>query len=151
MDFGLKNEKNIIQDFLSNYSEVPTEKLQDKYGMYLMDGETIAAGFKLVRDAMIFTDKRILFTDKQGATGMKMRIESINLFSIVDVTLETAGFGFDDSELTFTYIKTPYLKAHQAEYASRKLEFPKKYNIQPLYQLLQGLAYSNFLRINQIA
>ena len=35
-----------------------------------------------------------------------MRVTSINLFSVVDVTMETAGFGFDDSELTFTYIKT---------------------------------------------
>ena len=59
----------------------------------------------------IFTSKRIIFTDKQGATGTKMRIKSINLYSIIDVTMETTGFGFDDSELTFTYISSPELKA----------------------------------------
>lgn len=159
MAFGLKDVLdsakavtggNLIQGMLNNYSEVSVEQLQKEYGMYLMDGETITVGFKLVRDALIFTDKRLIMTDKQGATGTKMKVESINLFSIVDVSMETAGFGFDDSELTFTYIKTPHLKAHQVAYISRKLEFPKKYNVQPLYKLLQELAFSNCLRLNNL-
>lgn len=157
MAFGVKNVLNgaksvtggtILQGALNNYNEVPIEQLQQDYGMYLMNGETIQTGFKLIRDALIFTDKRIIFTDKQGATGTKMRIESINLFSIVDVTMETAGFGFDDSELTFTYIKTANLTAHEVQYVSHKLEFPKKFNVQPLYKMLQELAYSNCLRLN---
>ena len=100
-------------------------------------------GFKLVRDSLVFTDKRIIFSDKQGATGTKTSIESINLYSIVNVKMETSGFGFDDSELTFTYIKTANMKAHSVEYVSHKLEFPKKYNIQPLYKILQQLSYEN--------
>ena len=137
MAFGMKDvlngaksvaSSNLVQGVLNNYSEMSTEDMQREYGMYLMDG--------------------IIFTDKQGATGTKMRVESINLFSVVDVTMETAGFGFDDSELTFTYIKTADLKAHQVQYVSHKLEFPKKYNVQPLYKLLQELAYKNCLRIN---
>lgn len=139
---------NVFQGVLNNYSEMSAEQMQDEYGMYLMDGENITVGFKLVRDALIFTDKRIIFTDRQGATGIKMKVESINLFSVVDVTMETAGFGFDDSELTFTYIKTADLKAHHVDYVSHKLEFPKNYNVQPLYKLLQELAYGNCLRIN---
>lgn len=146
MAFGMKN---ILQGgFAGNYSEASPEQLQKEYGMYLMDGETISVGFQLVRDVLIFTDKRIIFTDKQGATGAKMRVTSINLFSVVDVTVETAGFGIDDSEITFTYIKTPNLKAHNLEYASHKLEFPKKYNVEGLYKLLQELAYENCMRIN---
>ena len=132
---------NILQGGLGNYSEIPVEQLQQEYGMYLMNGEVIQTGFKLIRDALIFTDK-------QGATGSKMRVESINLFSVVDVTMETAGFGFDDSELTFTYIKTANLTAHDVQYVSHKLEFPKKFNVQPLYKMLQELAFSNCLRIN---
>lgn len=146
MAFGMKN---ILQGGLAgNYSEVSAEELTKEYGMYLMDGETITMGFKLVRDSLIFTDKRIIFTDKQGATGTKMSVQSINLFSIVDVQMETSGFGFDDSELTFTYISTPELKGHHVEYASKKLEFPKKYNVQSLYKILQELAYNNCLNIN---
>lgn len=146
MAFGIKN---MLQGgFAANYSEQSSEELTKEYGQYLMDGEEITMGFKLVRDALIFTDKRIIFTDKQGATGAKMSIESINLYSIVDVKMETSGFGFDDSELTFTYIKTPYLKAHGVEYGSHKLEFPKKYNVQSLYKILQELAYENCLKLN---
>ena len=161
MAFGMKDLMNgaknvagaggsVLQGGLNNYSELSPEKLTEEYGMYLMDGETIQVGFKLVRDALIFTDKRIIFTDKQGATGTKMSVTSINLFSVVAVEMETAGFGFDDSELTFTYIKTAHMKAHSVEYASHKLEFPKKYNVRPLYKLLQELAYENCCRLNGI-
>jgi hypothetical protein len=148
MAFGLKN---LIQGGLNNYNEIPVEALTNEFGMYLMDGEVITIGFKLIRDALIFTNRRIIFTDKQGATGTKMRIKSINLYSIVDVTMETSGFGFDDSELTFTYISTPFLKGHNPQYASHKLEFPKKYNVQGLYKILHELAYENCLRINDIS
>lgn len=110
MAFGMKN---ILQGGLSaNYSEAPLEELEKEYGMYLMDNEKITMGFKLVRDSLIFTDKRIIFTDKQGATGTKMSVESINLNSIIDVKMETSGFGFDDSEITFTYITSPYFKSN---------------------------------------
>lgn len=148
MAFGMKN---ILQGGLAaNYSEASVEELNKEYGMYLMDEETITMGFKLVRDALIFTDKRIIMTDKQGATGTKMSVKSINLFSVVNVQMETSGFGFDDSELTFTYITTPELKGHHIEYASHKLEFPKKYNVQSLYKILQELAYENYLKINNL-
>lgn len=133
-----------------NYSEASVEELSKEYGIYLMDVESITMVFKLVRDALIFSDKRIIMTDKQGATGTKISVTSINLFSIVNVQMETSGFGFDDSELTFTYIKTPKLKGHHVEYASHKLEFPKKYNVQSLYKILQELAYENCLRINNL-
>ena len=131
-----------------NYSEVSTEKLNKDYEMYLMNGEQIMMGFKLVRDALIFTDKRIILTDKQGATGMKMCIKSINLFSIVDVQMETSGFGIDDSELTFTYISSPELRGHHVTYETKTIDFPKKYNVQTVYKLLQELAYENCLKIN---
>ena len=148
MAFGMKN---ILQGGLAaNYSEASVEELNKEYGMYLMDEETITMGFKLVRDALIFTDKRIIMTDKQGATGTKMSVKSINLFSVVNVQMETSGFGFDDRELTFTYITTPELKGHHIEYASHKLEFPKKYNVQSLYKILQELAYENCLKINNL-
>lgn len=148
MAFGMKN---ILQGGLAgNYSEASVEELTKDYGMYLMDGESITMGFKLVRDALIFTDKRIIMTDKQGATGTKMSVKSINLFSIVNVQMETSGFGFDDSELTFTYISSPELKGHHVTYDSHKLEFPKKYNVQYLYKILQELAYENCIKINNL-
>lgn len=138
----------VMQGVLGNMSEISPEALQKEYGAYLMDGESIQTGFILVRDVMIITDKRIMEFDKQGATGQKMRVNSIYLDSIYSVSAETAGFGLDDSELEIYYIETPYLKAHGVEYASKKFEFPKKYNIQGLYKMLQEIAYANFERLN---
>ena len=60
-----------------------------------MENEEIEIGFKLVRDALIFTNKRIILTDQIEATGVRMRIESINLYSVVAISMETAGLNFD--------------------------------------------------------
>lgn len=139
---------NLIQGLLGNLSEVSVDALNHEFGAYLMEGETIQTGFKLIRDAMVITDKRILTFDKQGATGQKMRVDSIYLSSIYHVMAETAGFGLDDSELTIDYIVTPNMRAHSVQYASKKYEFPKKYNIQGLYKMLQELAYSNYVQLN---
>ncbi|MDO4600796.1 MAG: PH domain-containing protein, partial [Eubacteriales bacterium] len=141
MAFGMKN---ILQGGLSaNYSEAPLEELEKEYGMYLMDNEKITMGFKLVRDSLIFTDKRIIFTDKQGATGAKMSVESINLNSIIDVKMETSGFGFDDSEITFTYITSPYFKSNNVTCASHKLEFPKKVSAKYCYATYELRLHQN--------
>lgn len=139
---------NLLQGLLGNMSEVSAESLTQEYRGYLMDGETIQTGFKLIRDALVITDRRILSFDKQGTTGQKMRVDSIYLSSIYHITAETAGFGLDDSELTISYITTPYMKSHSVDYASKKFEFPKKYNIQGLYKMLQELAYNNYTRLN---
>ena len=139
---------SLLQGLLGNLSEISIADLEKEFGSYLMDNEDIQTGFKLIRDAIVITNHRILTFDKQGTTGKKMRVDSIYLDSIYYVTAETAGFGMDDSELTISYIVTPYLKAHSIECTSRKFEFPKRYNIQGLYKLLQEVAYENYTRIN---
>lgn len=149
---GLMDKLNstVIQGALGNLSELSPEQLTAEYGMYLMDGETIQMGFVLIRDAVIFTDKRIIDFDKQGATGKKMRVSSIYLDSIIHVTAETSGFGLDDSEISIEYITSPYFKAGGGvSTSSIKFEFPKKYQIQELYKHLQEIAYSNHVSIKQ--
>ena len=54
----------VVQGGLGNYSEMSLDQMRKEYGMYLMEGEEIQVGFRLIRDALIFTDKRIIFTDK---------------------------------------------------------------------------------------
>lgn len=133
-----------------NLNEISSESLMQEYGAYLMEGENIWTGFKLVRDVVLITDKRIIDIDKQGATGKKMRVDSINLNSIFHVSVETAGFGADDSELNLQYIVSPYFKVSSgASIAEKKFEFPKKYNIQSLYQYLEEIAYRNHENLNK--
>lgn len=150
MGFMDKIGGTVMQGLAGNLNEMTPEALMQEYGCYLMEGETIKTGFKLVRDVVLFTDKRIIDFDKQGATGQKMRVDSINLNSVIHVSAETAGFGVDDSEINIQYISSPYFRASGGvDVASKKFEFPKKYNIQALYRYLQEIAYRNHESINR--
>ena len=121
---------NLTQGFMGNMSEVSVDELTKEYGAYLMDGETIQTGFRLVRDVVLFTDKRIVDFDKQGTTGQKMRVDSINLSSIIHVSAETSGFGMDDSEINISYISSPYYRASGGvSVAEKKFEFPDRKSV----------------------
>ncbi len=141
---------NITQGIAGNYSEVSLEKLEEQYGMYLIDGEQIKTGFTLIRDTVIFTDKRIIEIDKQGTTGQKVRVDTIWLDSVINVSVETAGFGIDDSDITVSYIASPYFRSSKGVEVEEKIfEFPKKYNVQALYQWLVTVACKNHEYINR--
>lgn len=113
-----------------------------------MPDESIQMGFKLIRDTFIVTDERLIFIDHQGVTGKKTRVASVHLDSIYEVTMETAGTSFDDSELTVHYITSPYYKTNNVQVASYKFEFGKKFNLQPIYVALITLAHQNRKRLN---
>ncbi|WP_407270474.1 PH domain-containing protein [Radiobacillus sp. PE A8.2] len=138
----------LMDGFLNNYSEVSIDDLQHQYGQYLMAEEKIEMGFRLVRDTFIVTDQRLILLDHQGVTGKKTRILSINLDAIFEVSMETAGSGFDDSELTIHYITSPYYKANNVQTSTYTFEFGKKFNVQPFYVALTTLAHKNSTRIN---
>ena len=138
----------LIQGLAGNFSEQSKEALTKEFGQYLLDKEEIQSGYKLIRDSIIFTNIRIIFTDKQGATGRKMSIKSIFLMNIVNVEMETAGLGIDDSEITITYLENAFLKSHNEHFNSHKFEFPQKTDNVPLYTYLFDLAYHNRLNMN---
>ncbi|NEW07688.1 PH domain-containing protein [Paenibacillus sp. SYP-B3998] len=139
---------NLLSGLFGNYSEVSVQELFQQYGQYLMAEEQIRTGFKLVRDTFIITDERLILIDHQGVTGRKTRVASIHLDAIYEVTMETAGTGFDDSEITIHYITSPYFKTTDPHTASYKFEFGKKFNLQPIYVALLTLAHQNHKRLN---
>ena len=110
----------LIQGLAGNFSEQSKEALTKEFGQYLLENEEIQSGYKFIRDSIIFTNIRIIFTDKQGATGRKMSIKSIFLMNIVNVEMETAGLGIDDSEITITYLENAFLKSHNEHFNSHK-------------------------------
>jgi hypothetical protein len=142
------NAIGVLQGLAGNLSEVSSDELAKEYGQYLLDVEEIEVGYKLIRDAMIVTNLRIIDVDKQGATGKKTRANTIFLNTIVNVTAETAGFGLDDSEITITYINSPNHRGNTVTTTERKFEFPKKYDISMLYKKFLSLAVENMNRIN---
>lgn len=144
-DFG-----KIVQGLAGNFSQQNKEELTKQYQQYLLKDEEIQSGYVLIRDALIFTNIRIIFVDKQGATGKKTSFKSIFLMNIVGVEMETAGFGIDDSEIVITFLENVQLKPYNENLRSLKFEFPKKTDITPLYRYLFELSYQNRLTINNL-
>lgn len=62
----------LFSGVMGNASEVNVNKIQDDYGRLLGSNEQIEKAFKLIRDMMIFTNKRLIIIDKQGMTGKKV-------------------------------------------------------------------------------
>ena len=89
----------LFSALLGNAGEVSASELQKDYAQLFTDGERVEAGFKLIRDLFIFTNKRLVLIDKQGITGKKVEYMSVGYKSISRFSIENAG-SFDlDAEL----------------------------------------------------
>ncbi|XVL95834.1 PH domain-containing protein [Bacillus subtilis] len=87
-----------IDGLLGNASTLSTAAVKEELAHILLEGEKVEAAFKLVRDLIVFTDKRLILVDKQGITGKKTEFQSIPYKSISRFSVETASFDLD-SEL----------------------------------------------------
>ena len=79
--------------------EVSAEAVAEQLQPVLMTGEPVQRCFKLVRDLIVFTDRRLLLVDKQGVTGKKIEYHTIPYKSITHFSVETAGRFDLDAEL----------------------------------------------------
>lgn len=84
---------------MGNAGNVDAGKLKQEFGKLLADDEDILSGFKVIRDTIIFTDRRVIMIDVQGITGRKKEYLSIPYSKITMFSVESAG-SFDlDAEL----------------------------------------------------
>ena len=81
----------ILSGALGNASEIPIDKIQPEYAPMLIESETILRAFKVIRDTMIFTTKRVLMVDKQGVTGTRAEYLTIPYTKINRFAKESAG------------------------------------------------------------
>lgn len=89
----------LFNKILGNASEVSLDKLMEKYGRLLCEGEQIELGFQLIRDTFLFTDKRLILVEVQGITGSKVEYKSMPYRTMTRFSLETAGTFELDAEL----------------------------------------------------
>ncbi len=89
----------ILDKVLGNATEVSEDELKDLKDKFIDDGEEIIKVYKLTRDLYIFTNKRILVVDVQGATGKKVKYKSIFYKGISMFSIETVGTVDMESEL----------------------------------------------------
>lgn len=89
----------LFSALLGNAGAVSSSELQTEYAQLFTDGESVEAGFKLMRDLFIFTNKRLILIDKQGITGRKVEYMSVGYKNISRFSVENSG-SFDlDAEL----------------------------------------------------
>mgnify|MGYP001335285611 CR=1 FL=1 len=70
---------------------IDVSKAREDFHKFLIDGESIFAAFKTVRDQLIFTNKRIIAANVQGLTGSKVDYTSLPYSKIQAFSVETSG------------------------------------------------------------
>ena len=66
-------------------------KAATEFKHVLLEGETVVAAFRTIRDSILLTDLRLIHVNVQGITGSKIDFQSIPWRSIVRFSIETAG------------------------------------------------------------
>lgn len=90
---------SLFNGFMGNATETNKEEVKKELSRLLMAGEEIGASYKLIRDLIVFTNKRLILVDKQGVTGKKIEYLSLPYKSITHFSVETAGTFDLDAEL----------------------------------------------------
>lgn len=80
-------------DSVFNLKKIDDKDIHKSAYTLLITGEEILGGYRVVRDQVVFTTKRIISIDVQGVTGRKQDICVIPYSKIQYFTIQTAGFG----------------------------------------------------------
>ena len=88
----------LFSGLLGNASQKDIEKTERQLEDILTTTENVELAFSLIRDLIVFTDKRLILVDKQGMTGKKTSYKSFPYRSI-SRSVETAGHFDLDAEL----------------------------------------------------
>ncbi|HEY4650551.1 MAG TPA: PH domain-containing protein [Pontibacter sp.] len=118
----------LLSGMMGHASEVSIEKLSAEFRPILLDDERIERAYRLIRDMLVFTNKRLILVNKQGLTGSKVDYQSIPYSSIKMFSKETAGMMDFDAELKI------WLTGESAP--TIKQDFRKGDNINEAYKVL---------------
>lgn len=89
----------LFSGLLGNASQKDNAKVEEQLQDILVPGEVVELAFSLVRDLIVFTEKRLILVDKQEMTGKKTSYKSIPYRSVSRFTVETSGHFDLDAEL----------------------------------------------------
>jgi len=116
-----------LDGIMGNAAAISVDSLQKEFGPILVEGEILEKAYKVLRDLIVFSNKRLILVDKQGITGSKVSFQSIPYRSIVRFSKESAGMLDFDAE-----IKIWLSGSHEPV----SLDFKKDGNVNEIYQLL---------------
>lgn len=90
---------NWLETLLGHAGEKSIADLSDEFAPLLATGESLERAFGLIRDLVVFTDRRLILVNKQGVTAKKVEYRSIPYRAITMHSLETAGHFELESQL----------------------------------------------------
>jgi hypothetical protein len=117
----------LLSGLLGHSSKTDVSRLQEEYAPLLADGEQLVAAYRVVRDLVVFTTKRLILVNKQGVTGSKAEYLTIPYARIIRFSKESAGLLDLDAELKIWIVG-------QREPIQRT--FTRNDNVNEVYKLL---------------
>ena len=64
----------LFSGILGNASNTSTESVERDLEKIMLDDEKVEHAYKLIRDLIVFTNRRLILVDKQGISGKKLSI-----------------------------------------------------------------------------
>ncbi|MGP4079554.1 PH domain-containing protein [Pseudalkalibacillus sp. R45] len=89
----------ILDGLMGNASEADLQAVEKDLENIVTENERVEKAFKIIRDLIVFTNKRLILIDKQGMTGKKVEYHSVPYRSVTHYSVETAGTFDMDAEL----------------------------------------------------
>jgi hypothetical protein len=117
----------LISGLLGHSSRTDIGKLQQEFQPMLVDGETLVCAYRVLRDMIVFTNKRLILVDKQGVTSSKTEYQTVPYARIVRFSKESAGIMDLEAELKIWIVGQPLPITKT---------FSKNENVNEVYQVL---------------
>jgi hypothetical protein len=117
----------ILSGLLGHSSKADVGKLQQEFAPLLAEGEELVAAYRVLRDMIVFTTKRLILVNKQGVTGSKAEYLTVPYARITRFSKESAGVLDLEAELKIWIVG-------QKEPIQRT--FTRNDNVNEVYQLL---------------
>src|SRR5262245_31168706 len=89
----------ILSRLLGHASEANIETVEQALEHALADDENVEKAFQLMRDLIIFTNRRMILVDHQGMTGRKTEYHSVPYSAVTHFLVESAGTFDMEAEL----------------------------------------------------
>lgn len=89
----------VLSGLMGNATEADIKAVEKDLQMIVIEEERVERAYKIIRDMLVFTNKRLILIDKQGMTGKKVEYHSVPYESISHFSVETAGHFDLDAEL----------------------------------------------------
>jgi Bacterial PH domain len=89
----------LLSSLLGHASDLTPEQTRKDLDGILLPEESVEVAFKVIRDLMVFTDRRLILVDKQGITTRKVSYLVVPYRAITSYSIETAGTLDLESEL----------------------------------------------------